>query len=203
MRSKLLASSVLCVALMALSPISTSVFAAQPPDGETIDPGAAKPAAPVVVPMPAESSMSIDEAQRRVALQKLLSDRSARANDRKDEMTAVEAFYKQREFQQLWSAGGTPTPQAFAVEAHLKAAGTLGLDPADYLAPDLPPFLDADNAAAAELALTNSVLTFVRHASFGRVSYTRVSGSILYPTPAFDAVAVLSQLAASKDMAPR
>ena len=144
--------------------------------------------------------MSIDEAQRRVALQKLLSDRSARANDRKDEMTAVEAFYKQREFQPLWSAGGTPTPQAFAVEAHLKAAGTLGLDPADYLAPDLPPFLDADNAAAAELALTNSVLTFVRHASFGRVSYTRVSGSILYPSPAFDAVAVLSQLAASKDI---
>jgi hypothetical protein len=40
--------------------------------------------------------------------------------------------------------------------------------------------MNEEAAAANELQLTASVLKYARHASAGRVSFTRVSGSILY-----------------------
>ena len=45
-----------------------------------------------------------------------------------------------------------------------------------------PVFADAspDRLAADELTLTNSVLAFARHASIGRVAFTRVSGSVYF-----------------------
>jgi len=49
-----------------------------------------------------------------------------------------------------------------------------------------------DERAAAELKLTHSVLTYARHLSQGRVSYSRVSGSILYPAHGPDTGEILS-----------
>src|SRR5712672_3326795 len=69
---------------------------------------------------PATPAISIDEAQPRQALEKLISERVARLTDRKDEQTAVDAFYKQRDFQPLWIANGAPTAQAQAAIDHLK-----------------------------------------------------------------------------------
>ena len=52
-----------------------------------------------------------------------------------------------------------------------------GLDPKDY---PTPRFVDTDPSrlAADELTLTNSIAVFVRHASTGRVAFTRVSAAI-------------------------
>jgi murein L,D-transpeptidase YcbB/YkuD len=146
-------------------------------------------------------SISIEDAQRRSALQKLLSDGAAMHAARKEEQLAIETFYKQRDFQPAWTDSGTPTPRALIAAAHLKAAAREGLDPADYPTPDLPAFLNADDAAKADIKLSQSLLTFVRHSNSGRVSYTRVSGSILYPTRNLDGASVLSQLALADDIA--
>ena len=54
--------------------------------------------------------------------------------------------------------------------------------------------------AADELALTNSVLTFARHASIGRVAFTRVSGAVYFDQKAPDAADVLGKIADSKDV---
>lgn len=209
MRSVLLAWPLLWAAMVALPPIATSAIAAQPQGNEATDSSAAQPAAPAVVPAPIEVSkpeisptqtMTVDDVERRAAIHKLMLVLGTRATDRKEDQTAIEAFYKQRDFQPLWTAGGTPTQQAMAAVAQLKSAVTLGLDPADYPTPDLPGFLNADAVALAEIKLTNSILTFVRHVSSGRISYTRVSGSILYPAEPFDPATILAQLASSKDI---
>ncbi|HMJ41338.1 MAG TPA: L,D-transpeptidase family protein [Pseudolabrys sp.] len=217
MRAVLLASSFLCAALVTLAPFSTPAFAAQAQGSETAESGndsvaspmpGAEPQAPGAVTVPAITApdgaatpaISIDEAQRRQALQKLISERVARLTDRKDEQTAVDAFYKERDFQPLWIADGAPTAQAQAAIDHLKYVAREGLDPADYPRPELPPFLNPEDAAAAELKLTLSLLTYARHASSGRVSYTRVSAAILYPPGTIGPAQVLSQLAASKDV---
>jgi L,D-transpeptidase YcbB len=55
--------------------------------------------------------------------------------------------------------------------------------------------------AADELALTNSVVTFVRHASMGRVAFSRVSGSIYFDLKSPDLQQVLEKIASSHDIA--
>ena len=48
--------------------------------------------------------------------------------------------------------------------------------------------------------MTNSVLTFARHASIGRVAFTRVSGAVYFDQKAPDAAEVLGKLAESTDV---
>src|SRR6185503_13428008 len=61
----------------------------------------------------------------------------------------------------------------------------------------------ADPAALAdaELRLTASALTYARHATLGRVHYSRVSGDITYNQVAPEPLEVLSKLATAKDAA--
>ena len=214
MRAALLAS-VFCGAVLAsFSPVQASATVPQLPGNEAPAQSSSDTAAPAADPAPAEVSkpdagvtdpaisppISIDEAQRRQAVQKLLADSRVRAADRKDEHAAIDAFYKQRDYQPVWTTAGTPTTQAAAASAHLKEAAKSGLDPSDYPVPEFSEFLSAEEGAAADLKLTASLLTFARHASSGRVSYTRVSGAILYPAPALDPAALLAQIGASKDI---
>jgi murein L,D-transpeptidase YcbB/YkuD len=60
--------------------------------------------------------------------------------------------------------------------------------------------LSEEQAAKAELQLTGSILRYARHATSGRVSYTRVSASILYPDHAADPAEVLTKVASAKDV---
>ena len=84
----------------------------------------------------------------------------------------MEAFYRKRGFAPLWVSDGKSLPGAQQTVDFLHGAAADGLDPDDYPAPR---FADANPArlAADELALTNSVAVFVRHASTGRVAFTR------------------------------
>ena len=85
-------------------------------------------------------------------------------------------------------------PRAEQAAAFLQGVAADGLDPADY---PTPGFGNADPAklAADELALTNSVVTFARHASIGRVAFTRVSGAVYFDQKAPNAADVLGKLA--------
>ena len=81
----------------------------------------------------------------------------------------------------------------------LRNVGVDGLDPTDY---PTPAFSDTnpERLAADELRLTNSVLTFVRHASIGRVAFSRVSGAVYYDLKSPDPADVLGKLAAADDI---
>ena len=94
---------------------------------------------------------------------------------------------------------GKAQPQAAQAAGFLAKVAADGLDPADYPAPK---FDNADPAklAADELTMTNSVLTFARHASIGRVAFTRVSGAVYFDQKAPDAAEVLGKLADSTDV---
>ena len=74
-----------------------------------------------------------------------------------------------------------------------------GLDPADYPTPSFAG-PEADKLAQDEVALTNSVLAFARHARTGRVSYSRVSGAILYELEFPEPANVLAHMANAGDI---
>ena len=133
------------------------------------------------------------------ALRDLLATRIAGLISREADRTGVETFYRDRGFAPLWIENGAPAPRAGETMAFLKAVAADGLDPADYPAPALQG-ADAASLAEAEIKLTNSVLTFARHARTGRVHFTRVSEAaafdLKFPNPA----EVLGQIAASANV---
>jgi murein L,D-transpeptidase YcbB/YkuD len=133
-------------------------------------------------------------------LEELITTRGAQFNDRKSEQAAVEAFYRERGFQPIWSANGTALPRTRAAVEYLAKVAFEGLDPRDYPTPDFSRDMSEETAAANELQLTASVLKYARHASAGRVSFTRVSGAILYPPHAADPAQVLAQVSSAENV---
>jgi len=120
--------------------------------------------------------------------------------DRKPEQAAAEAFYQARNYQPIWTGSPEALKRAEGAIAFLRSVKSEGLEPRDYPAPDLAGNLSEEQTAKAELQLTGSILRYARHASSGRVSYTRVSASILYPDHATDPAEVLNKVASAKDV---
>jgi murein L,D-transpeptidase YcbB/YkuD len=151
------------------------------------------PAGPTANP---ETASRVSEGAENLSqkLQELLSSPLSNLIDLPAEKTAVKAFYQARGFKPFWTANGEPTAKAKDVSEFLRTVGTQGLDPADYPTPDFSLKLNAEESAVNEVRLTHSFLTYARHASSGRVSFTRVSGVILYPSHAPDPAQLLSQL---------
>lgn len=153
------------------------------------------PAAPTANP---ETASRVSDGAENLSqkLQELLSSPRSNLIDLPVEKTAVKAFYQARGFKPFWTANGEPTAKAKAkdVSEFLRTVGTQGLDPADYPTPDFSLKLNAEESAVNEVRLTHSFLTYARHASSGRVSFTRVSGVILYPSHAPDPAQLLAQL---------
>jgi L,D-transpeptidase YcbB len=98
----------------------------------------------------------------------------------KKERGAIEAFYASREFAPIWITNGAMNERGKATAAYLAAVDAEGLDPADYPVPVFKAGAEADALAEAEVRLTDTVLTFARHAQTGRVHYSRISADILY-----------------------
>ena len=119
---------------------------------------------------------------------------------RPQDRTAVEAFYRGRDFAPLWVNARGLLPATQQVIDFLHGVAADGLDPRDY---PTPTFADRspERLATDELALTNSVVTFVRHAGTGRVAYSRVSGSIYFDLKSPDLQQVLEIIASSHDIA--
>jgi len=133
-------------------------------------------------------------------LQELVSGSLSSFIDRKPEQTAAGAFYQTRNYQPIWTGSPEALKRAEGAIAFLRNIKSEGLEPRDYPTPDLSGNLSEEQAAKAELQLTGSILRYARHASSGRVSYTRVSASILYPDHAADPAEVLNKVASAPDM---
>ncbi len=121
-------------------------------------------------------------------------------SSKKKERSALEAFYSARNFAPLWIADGGPSPRAKAAIAFLGGVAADGLNPADYPTPDFKA-TDAEGLAEAELKLTNTILTYAKHAQIGQVHYTRVSADIAYPLVAPEPAEILAKVANASDVA--
>jgi murein L,D-transpeptidase YcbB/YkuD len=150
----------------------------------------AEPATPVV-------ALSAEDSAVAAQLKELVETKLSQYVPREQDRAGVLTFYKARNFAPVWIASGKPAPRTEQAKAFLKGVAADGLDPADYATPG---FIDPAKLAADELALTNSVITFARHASIGRVAFTRVSGAVYYDQKAPNPADVLGKLAESTNV---
>jgi murein L,D-transpeptidase YcbB/YkuD len=158
-------------------------------------------AAPTPAPAPAPVVAANPDQPVRDAIRDLVSGKLTRLIDRKSDRTAVEAFYSSRDYAPLWIADNAASERARQAIAHLNSADADAMDPADYPTPIIKAGADPAALADAELRLTASALTYARHATLGRVHYSRVSGDITYNQVAPEPLDVLSRLATAKDAA--
>jgi murein L,D-transpeptidase YcbB/YkuD len=154
-----------------------------------------------LIDAPLAAGLSAGDAATAGMLRELIANRLARLIERKDERTAIEAFYRDRGFAPLWASADGPTARASAAIAALRGVEADGLDAADYPAPAFAASDDPGRRAENEIALTRSILTFTRHASSGRVNVSRVSAAISYEQKPADPAAVLAALASSAPVA--
>jgi L,D-transpeptidase YcbB len=184
---------------LALIGVSASAFGQTPAasaDAPDSAPGQAAPAETLQNANPLATELPRPASK----LEELITTRLAQFVDRKSEQAAVEAFYRERAFQPIWSANGTALLRTRAVSEYLAKVAFEGLDPRDYPTPDFSQDMSEETAAANEIQLTASVLKYARHASAGRVSFTRVSGAILYPPHAADPAQVLAQVSSAENV---
>ena len=118
---------------------------------------------------------------------------------REQDRSAVSAFYERRNYAPIWVAPTGANPRANEAIGFLRNVAVDGLDPADY---PIPAFgadhekLEQDKLAEAELMLSASVVRFARHASTGRVAFSRVSGAIFFDQRIPEADEILNKLSA-------
>ncbi len=119
----------------------------------------------------------------------------------KKDRAQIEAFYASRNYAPLWMADGKVAPRTTAAIEYLRHVDADGLDPADYPVPNFAGLSTPADLAEAEIKLTAAVVTYARHASIGRVHWSRVSADIEYSTPAAEPADVLAALAGASDIA--
>jgi murein L,D-transpeptidase YcbB/YkuD len=163
-------------------------------------PAAARPAPvaarPVQTPAPnAANDTQVGDKIREIIASKQFERFASRKADR-DAMAAL--YHKVRSFKPLWVADGAASERATDALDHLQTIEADGLYPSDYQMPRLD-VGSAEAQAEAELKFTAMLLTYVRHASTGRVHFSRVSPNIDYKL-AFDADDALKKIAASNDL---
>ena len=167
------------------------------PSGQAEQPTKPVEAAEPAAPTAAIPTLSAEDAAVAAQLKELVETKFSQSVPREQDRAGVLAFYKARNFAPIWIVSGKPAPRADQAKAFLKGVAADGLDPADYPAPG---FADPAKLAADELTLTHSVITFARHASIGRVAFTRVSGAVYYDQKAPNPADVLGKLIESTDV---
>ena len=118
----------------------------------------------------------------------------------KPQRTEIEAFYSSHNYAPLWITDGHANERAKSAIKYLGQVDADGLQAADYPVPDFKALTDPASLAEAELRLTVSVLTYARHASIGRVAWSRVSADIGYDQKAPEPASVLAAVADAKDV---
>ena len=117
----------------------------------------------------------------------------------KKERGAVETFYAGREFAPLWITDGAMNERAKAAAAFLSRVDADGLEPSEYPVPEFKSGAAPEALAEAEMRMTDTVLTFARHAMGGRVHYSRVASDIVYELARPDPANVLTRIANAKN----
>ncbi|MGA8613614.1 MAG: L,D-transpeptidase family protein [Xanthobacteraceae bacterium] len=118
----------------------------------------------------------------------------------KPQRTEIEASYSAHNYAPLWITDGHANDRAKAAIKYLGHVDADGLEPADYPVPDFKS-ADPSTLTEAELRLTMSVVSYARHASIGRIAWSRVDANIDYDTKAPDPASVLAAVAGAQDVA--
>jgi murein L,D-transpeptidase YcbB/YkuD len=187
------------------TPASASSAAPQPAAADTSSrPDAEKPVAVTppgaagettgVVPY---QTASIDAADAAISekLRELGAGKFDRILSNRKDRASVEAFYAERNFAPLWITNGAVNERGKAAIAYLARVNEHGFEPDDYPAPEFRPGAEAGLLADAELKLTQSVMTFARHAQAGRVHFTRIAADIMYEQERPEPADVLGKIA--------
>ena len=170
----------------------TSAPAAASPEAAPPAATAAAPAAPAVLGPDAAIAEQLRE---------LGNGKFDRIIGGKNDRTPIEAFYSSRNYAPLWIADGKSNARARAVIGYLRHVDEDGLDPADYPVPNFAGLSAPADLAEAEIKLTTAVIAYARHASVGRVHWSRVSADIEYSTAAAAPGDVLGAMAGASDVA--
>jgi murein L,D-transpeptidase YcbB/YkuD len=214
-------------AVDATKPVSVSAAAsAEPASTQSIAPASEQPAAVTAAPAaaptaqpaqpapvaaePAATQPATEPAAKPVVaaadqdfsdkLRELITGRNAdRYFARRNERTGAEAFYKERDYAPLFVANGKRSEAGTKAVAYLERVDEHGMEPSDYQIPSFKEG-DLDGLAEAELRLAGELLQYVRHASMGRVHYTRVHNDIGFEREAPEPEAILKAIADSKDL---
>jgi L,D-transpeptidase YcbB len=152
--------------------------------------------APAAAEAPPAAPLTLDQ---RIAqkVQELIGTKGDRILDRKYK-AAVEAYYQARSYAPVWVDDGIENKRAKAAAAYLGGVDADGLDPADYIVPSFAG--DEAALAEAELKMTAAVLAYARHASTGRIHYSRVSPDILYNLVTPEPAEVLGKVVEAKNV---
>jgi murein L,D-transpeptidase YcbB/YkuD len=134
-------------------------------------------------------------------LRELVTGKLDRIVPRKNERSAVEAFYKERNYAPLWISNGAATAKAKAAIDYLATVDRDGLEPSDYPTPDFKSAADPQSLADADASLTAAILTYARHAANGRVAYSRVSADIFFEQKMIEPSDVLKKVADGNEIA--
>lgn len=153
-----------------------------------------------LVHAPTSSDLQATDLLIATKLRDLLANQLHKFISRDEDRAGIEAFYRDRGFAPIWTTEGSLNTRASSAIAYLRGVAIDGLDPADYPIPDFSAASEPEARAKADLTLTDSVLTFARHARTGRVHFTRVSGAILYELQYPEPAEVLSKVAASDNL---
>lgn len=162
---------------------------------------------PANVPPPTKAdvgTLQLSPADQAVAdrLKALIASGFERLIEGRKEQAAVKALYEGRKFAPVFVEMGTPSDRMKAAVARIKAAGTDGLDPADYATPDLQTLGNDPNAVAeAELKLVNAMLEYARHAQGGKVTPGRISPNIDWTPSVPEPADVLTTVVSGTDVA--
>jgi murein L,D-transpeptidase YcbB/YkuD len=119
----------------------------------------------------------------------------------REKRAALDAFYSKRNYAPIWIADGKANDRAVAAIDYLAHVDADGLNPADYVVPDVAAMTDPASLAEGELKLSAAVVAYAHHAQVGRVHWTRVSGDIFYDVKASAPADVLANLAGTADVA--
>ena len=180
-------------------PTSTAVPVA--PDTSPSQPAATEggDATPNAVATPAAPPAPVDPIVEQ--LSELASGKFDRLVGDKEKRAALDAFYSKRNYAPVWITEGKVNDRALAAIDYLGRVDADGLNPADYVVPDVSAMTDPASLAEGELKLSAAVVAYAHHAQVGRVHWTRVSGDIFYDTKAPAPADVLANLASANDIA--
>jgi murein L,D-transpeptidase YcbB/YkuD len=151
-------------------------------------------------PSAAQPAVTVADQDFSDRLRDLITGRNAdRFFARRNERTAAETFYKDRNYEPLFVEARKQSPRGAALMAYLANVDEDGLTPSDYPAPTFKAD-DLDALAEAELRLAGEVLEYARHASIGRVHFSRVSNDIGFELETPEPADILAKVAGATDL---
>ena len=184
----------------------TASAAAEPATTQSAAPAATEagqvsaPAAPATQQAPAAQQTAVSDPAFSDRLRDLITGRNAdRYFARRNERAAAEAFYRQRNYEPLWIEAGKQSPRGAAAVSYLQNVDADGMEPSDYPVPVFKA-ADLDALADAELRLTGEILEYARHASTGRVHFSRISNDIGYEQDTPEPADILTKLSSAPDV---